>query len=165
MHLDFFQIQYIYWIYWISSHLGKIPLEKFSEIRESNKSLKHDPILSHMSCWHRGSIVVFYTRVDRFDPFYCDCKYFCHWIQRIHWKHLGKTPMILLRTADWCRPVIDWELWVSRLVIDSFSIYAAEWHSLNVQSVFISVETFAQYNDKLPISTIFYDARGINFDG
>ena len=44
---------------------------------------------------------------------------------------------------------------MSRLVIDSFSIYAAEWHSLNVQSVFISVETFAQYNDKLPISTIF----------
>ena len=67
--------------------------------------------------------------------------------------------------TDWCRPVIDWELLVSRLVIDSFSIYAAEWHSLNAQSVFISVETFAEYNDKLPISTIFYDARGINFDG
>ena len=51
--------------------------------------------------------------------------------------HSGKTPMILLRVSNWCRPVIDWELWVSRLVIDSFSINAAEWHSLNVQSVFI----------------------------
>ena len=37
----------------------------------------------------------------RFEPFYCNDKYFCHWIQRIQWKHLGKTPnMYELRYLD-----------------------------------------------------------------
>ena len=33
-----------------------------------------------------GSILVSYTSGGRFQPFYCNDKYFCHWIQ---WKHLG----------------------------------------------------------------------------
>ena len=37
--------------------------------------------------------------VGRFKPFYCSDKYFCHWIQRIQWEHLGKTP--LLRQPDY----------------------------------------------------------------
>ena len=39
-----------------------------------------------MSCWCSGSILASYTRGDGFEPFYCNDKYFCHWIQ---WKHLG----------------------------------------------------------------------------
>ena len=38
-----------------------------------------------MSCLHCGSILVSYTRggwvADLFEPFYCNDKYFCHWIQ------------------------------------------------------------------------------------
>ena len=29
----------------------------------------------------------------RFEPFYCNAKYFCHWIRWIQWKHLGITEM------------------------------------------------------------------------
>ena len=41
-----------------------------------------------MSCWCCRSILVSNTRGGWFKPFYCNDKYFCHWIQ---WKHLGKT--------------------------------------------------------------------------
>ena len=34
-----------------------------------------------MSCWHFGSIPVCYTRGGRFEPFYCNDKYF-YWSQR-----------------------------------------------------------------------------------
>ena len=33
-----------------------------------------DPV-SHM-CWHCGSILVSYTRGGKFEPFYCNDKYF-----------------------------------------------------------------------------------------
>ena len=36
-----------------------------------------------VSCWHCGSILVSCTRGGRFEPFHCNDKYFCHWIQ---WK-------------------------------------------------------------------------------
>ena len=41
---------------------------EFSEFRESDKSLKHElgsissSFLSHVSCWHCGSILVSYSR-------------------------------------------------------------------------------------------------------
>ena len=41
-----------------------------------------------MSCFHCGSILLSHTKSGRFEPFYCNDKYFCHWIQ---WKQLGKT--------------------------------------------------------------------------
>ena len=47
-----------------------------------------------MSCWRCGSILVSYTTDG---PFYCDDKYFCHWIQGIRGKHLGKTQLCVLR--------------------------------------------------------------------
>ena len=50
--------------------------------------------LSHVSSWCCGSILVSYTRGGRFEPFYCNDKYFCHWIRWIQWKHLGKTQIV-----------------------------------------------------------------------
>ena len=49
---------------------------KVSEFRKSDKSLKHalESVqifgLSHMSCWHCGSMLVSYTRGCGFEPFY-----------------------------------------------------------------------------------------------
>ena len=51
----------------------------------------------HMSCWCCGSILVSNWRDGRFEPFYCNDKYFCHWIQ---WKHLQKTPNITNRCSS-----------------------------------------------------------------
>ena len=51
--------------------------------------------LSHVSSWHCGNMLFSHTRggyVRGSNPFNV-IKYFCHWIHRIHWKHLGKTPM------------------------------------------------------------------------
>ena len=48
---------------------------EFSELRKSDKSLKHElgtierSCLSHMSCWHCGSIMVSNTIDGRFKPF------------------------------------------------------------------------------------------------
>ena len=76
--------------------------QDFTEFRESDKSLKHElgsiwrSCLSHVSCWHCGSILVSYTRGTRFTSFYCNDKYFCHSIQRIQWKHLGTTQLFSL---------------------------------------------------------------------
>ena len=34
------------------------------------------------------------TGDGQFEPFYCNDKYFSHWIQRIQWKHFGKTQLV-----------------------------------------------------------------------
>ena len=36
------------------------------------------------------TILVFDTRCGRFEPFYCNDKYFCGGIRLIRWKHIGK---------------------------------------------------------------------------
>ena len=35
----------------------------------------------NVSCWLCGIILVSYTRGDKFELFYCNDKYFCHWIR------------------------------------------------------------------------------------
>ena len=58
--------------------------KEFSECSESDQSLNHElgsisrSCLSHVSCWRCGSILVSNVRDSRFQPFYCDDKYFCH---------------------------------------------------------------------------------------
>ena len=72
---------------------------EFSTFRVSDKSLKHElesissSCFLHVSCCCCGSILASNTMGDRFDPFYCNDKYFWHWIlfSLIQWKHLGKT--------------------------------------------------------------------------
>ena len=65
---------------------------EFSEFRESNKSLKHElnwiqrSCLSCVSFWCSGNILVSYTGGSRLEPFYCNDKYFCHWIPWIQWQ-------------------------------------------------------------------------------
>ena len=55
---------------------------EFSEFRESDKSLKHElgsfprSCLSPVSFWCCGSMLVSYTKGCRFEPFYCNDKYF-----------------------------------------------------------------------------------------
>ena len=74
---------------------------EFSKFREFDKSLKHglgqfqDPV-SHMCL--AGSVVASWavTWGGGFEPFYCEDKYFSHWIQQIHWKHLGKTQISMI---------------------------------------------------------------------
>ena len=46
-----------------------------------------------MSCWCCGSMMVSYTGDDKFEPFYCNDKYFCHWNSLNSVKHLGETPL------------------------------------------------------------------------
>ena len=48
------------------------------------------------TCLCFGSILVSCTRSGRFEPFYCNDKYFCHWICWIQWQHLGETPFLCL---------------------------------------------------------------------
>ena len=48
---------------------------EFNEIKESDKSMKHElesierSFVSHVSCWHCGSISVYCTRGSRLEPF------------------------------------------------------------------------------------------------
>ena len=72
--------------------------QEFSKFRESKNHwsmnwVNFKSCLSHVSCCHCGSIMVSKARGGRFEPFYCNDKYFCHWIQRIQWKYLGKTQL------------------------------------------------------------------------
>ena len=74
---------------------------EFSEFGENNNHWSmnwvqfKDPV-SHMFC--AGAVVACWPLTQEvagwqgFESFYW-MTYFCHWIQRIHWKHLGKTPM------------------------------------------------------------------------
>ena len=62
-----------------------------------------------MSYWCCGGILASYTRdgwVAGWSPFYCNDKYFCHWIQRIHWKHVRKTQLCLCVCVCVCVRVI-----------------------------------------------------------
>ena len=65
----------------------------------SDKSLKHElasiyrSYLSHMCCWCCDSILVCYARGGRFEPFYCNVKYFVTEITTFSEKKLGKTPI------------------------------------------------------------------------
>ena len=82
---------------WVIGSFSKMEqvFSGISEFKESHKSwigvnLK---ILSFKSCWCCVSILVSNQRGSRFEPCYCNDKYFCdqfHWIQ---WKHLGKTQL------------------------------------------------------------------------
>ena len=57
---------------------------EFSTFRVSDKSLKHElesissSCFLHVSCCCCGSNLSSNTMGDRFDPFYCNDKYFCH---------------------------------------------------------------------------------------
>ena len=53
-----------------------------------------------MSFWCYGGILVSYIRGSRFETFYCNDKYFCHWIQRIQWKHLEKTQISIISSCS-----------------------------------------------------------------
>ena len=64
-----------------------------------------------MFCWCCGSILISYTTGGRFEPFYCTDSYFCQWIHRIQWKHLGKTQLFLFKTRI-CMLSLEW-LWES----------------------------------------------------
>ena len=50
---------------------------------------KYKDRLSH---WHFGSILVSYTRGNRFKPFYCNDKFFCHRSRRIQ-GNIRETPL------------------------------------------------------------------------
>ena len=70
--------------------------QEFGEFRETDKSLKHElgsnlrSRLSHVSCWRCGSILVSHRRGGRFEPFYCNDKYFVSLNSPNAVKHLGK---------------------------------------------------------------------------
>ena len=76
--------------------------------------VQFEDAVSHMCvCSSCCSIVVSNTRGDRFEPSYCNDKHFCYWIQRIQWKHLGKSQMSL-----GCSPsTIHHLFWITRKVI------------------------------------------------
>ena len=60
----------------------------------NRNSVNSGNLINHWSMrWQCGSIVVFYTRDGRFESFYCNGKYFCHWIQWSQRKHQGKTQL------------------------------------------------------------------------
>ena len=46
-----------------------------------------------MSCWHCGRILIFNTRGGRFEPFYCNNKYFCPEFSE---KNLQKTKIFVI---------------------------------------------------------------------
>ena len=63
-----------------------------------------------MSCSCCGSILVSYMRGGRFEPFYCNDEYFCHWIQ---WQHLGKTPAVVHGTKFSLKNLLFNTSWIS----------------------------------------------------
>ena len=76
-----------------------------------NLSQFKDSVFSNVSCWHSDSILVSNTTGSKFEPFYCSDKYFCHWIQRIPWKHLGKLNCSILQLV--------WQRWYNVYVFKS----------------------------------------------
>ena len=49
-------------------------------------------------------------RGGRFEPFYCNDEYFCHWIQ---WQHLGKTPAVVHGTKFSLKNLLFNTSWIS----------------------------------------------------
>ena len=70
---------------------------EFSEFRITDKSLKHElgsilrSCLSHVSCWHCGSMLVSYTRGGSVAFFVTEFTEFSE-------KHLGNIPLNLVKT-------------------------------------------------------------------
>ena len=69
----------------------------------------------HVSCWHWVSILVSYSRGGRFEPLYCNDKYFCQLLQNGLQPHFEVIPLFSMRTgllASWrgCHS-IDAEAW------------------------------------------------------
>ena len=73
---------------------------KFSQFRESDKSLMHELGLikrfcfSYVSCWRCGSMLVCYTKDSRFEyTFFAEIFFSFYRFCRLYIIHLGKTPM------------------------------------------------------------------------
>ena len=81
-------------------------------LTEFSKFMKHELGsilsfgLSHVSCWHCGSILVSNTRGANIKPYWWKLFLF-NWIQR---KHLGKTPMSLWLVSVWITIGLKWNL-------------------------------------------------------
>ena len=77
-----------------------IKFSEFSKFRESDKSLKHElGCLSHVLCWHCGSILVCYIEVASSSPF--DDKYFYR-LQRSWGKVMFLQASVILLTGGEC---------------------------------------------------------------
>ena len=107
--------------YKLARHTGVSPKLNENSVKSVNSwnlinhwSSIYRSSLSHVTYWHCGSILVSNARDGKFEPFYCDDQYFCHWISLNSEKTFGENWIVSERvTLALQNASLWWDHWMA----------------------------------------------------